>query len=126
MTSVLGYARTCFVGGKYWPDPLPSLVGEVERFHVMLADLSEHLKTGAQLLGGMSPERLLQGPFADAMTHAGQIAMLRRLAANPVAPENFIVADIDPERLGQDQAQPASPDEHWPEAPPGWAPPSRR
>jgi hypothetical protein len=57
------------------------------------------------LLEGMSEERLLQGPFSDAMTHAGQLALLRRLAGAPVPPENFIVAEIEPDRLGPDQAQ---------------------
>jgi hypothetical protein len=126
MTSVLGYARTFFVGGEYRPEPLPSLAAETARFHEMLETLAEHIGSGAALLQGMSPERLLQGPFADAMTHAGQLAMLRRLAGNPVPPENFIVAKIDGERLGQEQAEPVSPDDAWPEAPDGWKPPFRR
>jgi hypothetical protein len=126
MTSVLGYARTFFVGGQYRPEPLPSLPAETERLHEMLEDLSRHLESGTPLLQGMSAERLLQGPFSDAMTHAGQIALLRRLAGEPVAPENFIVAEIDAQRCGSQQAEPASPDETWPEAPEGWTPPSRR
>jgi hypothetical protein len=126
MTSVLGYARTYFVGGRYWPDPLPSLPEEVARFHEILDDLGRHLRGGTPLSQGMSPERLLQGPFADAMTHVGQLAMLRRLAGSPVAPENFIVADIATDRCGPHQADPKSPDESWPEAPEGWIPPSRR
>jgi hypothetical protein len=73
----------------------------------------------------MSTERLLQGPFSDAMTHAGQLAMLRRMAGAPVAPEDFVLADINPERLGPDQAEPASPDAIWHEAPGGWKPPDR-
>ena len=120
MTSVLGYARTHFIGGRYWPDPLDSLDEEIARFHEMLGLLAQHLRNGDQLLDGMSEERLLQGPFSDAMTHAGQLALLRRLAGAPVPPENFIVAEIEPERLGADQAEPVSPDEIWPEAPPGW------
>ena len=117
---------TFFVGGHYRPDPLPSLRAETERFHEMLVDLAQHLEAGTPLLQGMSPERLLQGPFSDAMTHAGQLAILRRLAGGPVAPENFIVADIDAGRCGPEQAEPVSPDETWPEAPAGWTPPSRR
>jgi hypothetical protein len=70
----------------------------------------------------MSEERLLQGPFSDAMTHAGQLALLRRLAGAPVPPENFIVANIESNRLGPDQAAPVSPDKDWPEAPPDWTP----
>jgi len=125
MTSVLGYARTYFVGGRYWPEPLASLDDEIERFHAMLKDLSCCLSTETVLRDGMSEEQLLQGPFSDAMTHAGQLALLRRLAGDPVAPENFIVADIRKNNLGPNQPEPTSPDEVWHEAPPGWSPPSK-
>ena len=122
MASVLGYARTFFVGGKYWPKPLDSFPEEVQRFHEMLGLLAQHLRDGDPFRDGMTEERLLQGPFSDAMTHAGQLALLRRLAGAPVPPENFIVAEIKEERLGPDQAEPVSPDEVWPEAPDGWKP----
>jgi hypothetical protein len=122
MTSVLGYARTHFIGGRYRPEPLESLQDEIDRFHEMLGLLAQHLRNGDPLPEGMSEERLLQGPFSDAMTHAGQLALLRRLAGAPVQPENFIVAAIEPDRLGPDQAKPVSPDQVWPEAPPGWKP----
>ena len=120
MTSVLGYSRTFFIGGQYWPEPLPTFDEEIQRFHAMLGLLAKHIGNGDQLQAGITEERLLQGPFSDAMTHAGQLAMLRRMAGNPVPPENFVVANVNPERLGPDQAEPASPDEHWPEAPPDW------
>lgn len=120
MASVLGYARTYFVGGQYWPEPLDSFEEEIERFHEMLGLLAQHLRNGDALLEGMTEERLLQGPFSDAMTHAGQLALLRRLAGAPVPPENFIVAEIKEERLGRNQAEPVSPDKEWPEAPDGW------
>ena len=122
MTSVLGYSRTYFIGGNYWPDALPALADEVVRFHSMLEDLANHLDQNAPLRDGMTEEQLLQGPFADAMTHAGQLAMLRRFAGSPVAPENFIVADISADKLGQDQSSPNAPDRVWPEAPAGWTP----
>jgi hypothetical protein len=122
MTSVLGYARTYFVGGHYQPDVLPDLASEVERFHTMLEDLAGRLERAEPLLG-ISPEQLLQGPFADAMTHVGQLAMLRRLAGSPVPPENFIVAAIDASRLGLEQPLPVSPDAVWPEAPKDWQTP---
>jgi len=125
MTSVLGFARTFFVGGEYWPDPLPSLEEEIVRFHHMIEDLAAHISGGTPLRG-TSAERLLQGPFSDAMTHAGQLALLRRLAGSPVPPEDFHLAAIDSERLGPDQAEPVSPDEIWHEAPQGWLPPTAR
>jgi hypothetical protein len=114
MTSVLGYARTHFRGGSYRPDRLPTLDEELARFHAMLADLSEHLASG-DAMEGTTPERMLQGPFADAMTHAGQLAMLRRLHGSPIPPEDFIVADIDAGNVGADQPPPVSPDKEWPE-----------
>ena len=122
MTSVLGYARTYFVGGQYRPSPLSTLDDEVVRFHEMVESLSAHIANDDPLAEQTTAERLLQGPLSDAMTHAGQLAMLRRLAGIPVPPENFIVADIDAERLGIDQSSPVSPDKEWPEAPANWSP----
>ncbi len=113
MTSVLGYARTKFRGGSYRAEALVTFGDEVDRFHSMLQDLSDHLTAGDPLLD-TTPERLLQGPFSDAMTHAGQLAMLRRLSGSPVPPENFIVADIGPSNLGTDQPAPESPTESGP------------
>src|SRR5689334_20923368 len=89
MTSVLGYARTFFVGGRYRPDALPDFDAEVARLHEMIADLGTHLDRGTELRE-ITPEQLLHGPLADAMTHVGQLALLRRLAGSPVPPENFI------------------------------------
>jgi hypothetical protein len=116
MTSVLGYARTFFVGGSYRAEPLPDFAAEIGRFHAMLEDLAQHLAAETEL-SGTTEEGLLQGPFADAMTHAGQLAMLRRLAGSPVPPENFIEAAVDPANLGPGQPEPVSPDPAWPEAP---------
>ena len=116
MTSVLGYARTLFTGGKYRPEPLPTFDDEVRRFHEVLADLSGHLE-GVAPLQSITPEQLLQGPLADAMTHAGQLALLRRLSGSPIPPENFVFARISAENLGPDQPPPARPDREWPEAP---------
>ncbi|MFQ5747345.1 MAG: hypothetical protein ACE5HF_09030 [Gemmatimonadota bacterium] len=115
MTSVLGYARTFFEGGEWRPGRLPTFEAEIDRFHDVLASLSEHLASDAPLRG-TTPERLLQGPLADAMTHAGQLAMLRRLSGSPIPPENFILADVDAENVGPDQPPPVAPDEVWYEA----------
>ncbi|HEX7158121.1 MAG TPA: hypothetical protein VF214_03860 [Edaphobacter sp.] len=114
MDSVLGYARTHFVGGSYRPRMYAEFKDSIRDFHSVLEDLAKHLEAGTEFLD-TTPERMLQGPFSDAMTHAGQLAMLRRLAGCPVPPENFIVAKISSENLGPDQPQPASPDKEWPE-----------
>src|SRR5262249_31184025 len=112
---VLGYARTQFIGGTYQAEALSDLGAEVVRFHQMLEALGDHLDRGTPLLD-TTEDRLLQGPLADAMTHAGQLAMLRRLAGSPVPPENFIVAAIDSSNLRPEQPTPVSPDRDWPEA----------
>ena len=110
MTSVLGYARTFFIGGTYYPEPLPTFRDEVKRFHAMLEDLRGHLESGTPC--ELSEEQLLQGPFSDAMTHAGQLAMLRRLHGGlPVRSENFIYAAISHDNLSSDQPDPVAPDE---------------
>ena len=117
MTALMGYVRTYFVGGSYpaKPAPLPTFKAEVARFHEMLEAVGQLLASDAKC--SITTEQLLQGPFADTMTHVGQLAMLRRLADAPVAPENFIYADIRADRLHADQPLPARPDTHWPEAP---------
>ncbi len=112
MASLLGYTRTFFIGGVYRAEPLPDMEAEVERFHALLADVAAHLAAGTPLRE-ITPEQLLQGPFSDAMTHAGQLAMLRRLAGDPVPSENFIFAEVSADRLGSDQPTPAAPSSKW-------------
>lgn len=108
MESVLGYARTFFIGGAYDQEPLADFQAEILRFHSTIEDLAHHLESGTPL-NGITEERLLQGPFSDAMTHAGQLAMLRRLAGSPVPPENFVYADVRPDNLGPGQSLPLRP-----------------
>lgn len=115
MDSVLGYSRTFFIGGSYRPPEL-AFPEAVEHLHAILTDLAHHLEAGTELRG-ITHEVLLQGPFSDAMTHAGQLALLRRLSGSPVAPENFIFAAISPANLGPKQPLPVSPDAEWPEKP---------
>lgn len=115
MAGLMGYVRTFFEGGTYRAEPLPTFQEEVDRFHLVLEAVGGLLDSGAPC--SISTEQLLQGPFADTLTHVGQLAMLRRLADSPVAPENFIYADIRADRLDADQPLPARPDTHWPEAP---------
>jgi hypothetical protein len=116
MDSVLGYSRTFFIGGTYQPPVFPDFASAIEHFHDVVADLAAHLERGTELRG-ITPEILLQGPFSDAMTHAGQLAMLRRLCGSPVPPENFAFADISPHNLSSNQPAPRSPDKVWPEQP---------
>ena len=74
------------------------------RFFASLKSLDDHLTSGAPL--GCSSESIFQGPIADALTHIGQIAMLRRMAGSPVRGENYFLADIGAGRVGPDQSTP--------------------
>jgi len=112
MSGVLGYARTFFEGGEWHPAKLSSFSDEVVRFHEILKSFRKLLQSECPPQA-ISCEQLLQGPMADAMTHVGQLALLRRLYGNPVPPENFVYADISADNVGQNQPRPVSPDEEW-------------
>src|ERR1051325_5382013 len=77
---------------------------EVARFFEGLAALDEFLASREPL--GNTPEKIFQGPIADALTHVGQIAMLRRMAGSPVRGENYFVAEIAAGRVGLEQSAP--------------------
>lgn len=118
MTGVVGYARTFLRGGDFEPPKLAGLDQEIARFHETLEALSRDF-ADPSLTARISDEQFLQGPLADAMTHAGQLAMLRRLHGAPVAPENFIFANVSAANVGAAQSDPAAPDPGWtPEEPP--------
>jgi hypothetical protein len=116
MTSVLGYARTFFIGGTFPQPPITTWERDINNFHELLEDLGKKFDSDAPLLD-TTEEKMLQGPLSDAMTHAGQLAILRRLAGSPVPPENFIKAAIRPDNLSSNQPDPVSPDKKWPEGP---------
>jgi hypothetical protein len=118
MTGVIGYARTMLHGGTFAPPRLATFAGEVTRFHDTLAALHADF-ADPSLDARITDEQFLQGPLSDAMTHAGQLAMLRRLAGSPVASEDFIHARVRTDDVGERQAEPAAPDAWWsPDLPP--------
>lgn len=118
MTGVIGYARTFLRGGEFAPPRLPTLADEIHRFHETLEALSEDL-ADPSLTASLTDAQFLQGPLSDAMTHAGQLALLRRLAGSPVPSENFIHAQVSAENLSAAQPLPAAPDLWWrPDQPP--------
>ena len=77
---------------------------EVERFFAALKDFDDFLASNDSVQAPL--EKLFQGPVADALTHVGQIAILRRLAGSPVKGENYYAAEIETGRVGADQAKP--------------------
>ncbi|MEO8503440.1 MAG: hypothetical protein ABI609_06040 [Acidobacteriota bacterium] len=74
------------------------------RFFACLQEL-DALLTEDQALT-CSAEGLFQGPIADALTHVGQLAFMRRLAGEPVRGESYFRADIATGRVGAEQAAP--------------------
>jgi hypothetical protein len=75
-----------------------------DRFFASLTAFDEYLASSEAL--HVSEEKLFQGPIADALTHVGQIAMLRRMAGAPIRGENYFKADIETGRVGAEQEPP--------------------
>jgi hypothetical protein len=99
------WALTMAKGTPAWNDstPLP-WDKEVQRFFATLKAFDDYLASDQPL---QSPiEKLFQGPVADALTHVGQLAMLRRMAGCKMKGENYFVADITSGHVGPEQAAP--------------------
>ena len=103
MGDLLDWAVGLAKGEHNWHDSPPLDWDQgTERFFAALETFGALLESDLPL--ECSPEKLFQGPIADALTHVGQISMLRRLAGAPVLGENYFVAPIADGRLGLDQA----------------------
>jgi hypothetical protein len=102
---LLDWALSMARGQQQWHDspPLP-WPSEVRRFFGALEALDEYLTSDSPLQ--VPAEKLFQAPISDALTHIGQIAILRRIAGAPVRPENFYVAKIAVGSVGADQPAP--------------------
>lgn len=105
MGDLFDWALSLANGNQKWHNsaPLP-WDQEVERFFAALQAFDARLASDAPL--AESPEKLFQGPVADALTHTGQIAMLRRMAGCKMSGENYHVAEIVAGRVGLAQAAP--------------------
>jgi hypothetical protein len=102
MGDLMEWALRMAQGNREWREvsPLP-LDLESQRFFGSLKGLDDFLASDAPL---QSVERLLQGPIVDAITHAGQLAMLRRQAGAPIRAEAYFISEISLGRVGADQA----------------------
>ncbi|HUE42290.1 MAG TPA: hypothetical protein VMP12_01950 [Candidatus Sulfotelmatobacter sp.] len=103
MGDLFDWALSVARGKQAWKEsqPLP-WDQEVVRFFGSLRKFDEYLASGEPL--HMPAEKLFQGPVADALTHVGQLAMLRRVAGTPIRSENYVIAEIEVGRTGADQA----------------------
>jgi hypothetical protein len=99
------WALSIAQGKQTWRDSTPlAWDDEVARFFATLQRFDAFLASDAPLAD--TPERLFQGPIADALTHVGQIAMLRRVAGAPIKGENYHKAEIIVGRVGAEQSPP--------------------
>ncbi|WP_321475446.1 hypothetical protein [uncultured Paludibaculum sp.] len=105
MGDLLDWAYAMASGVPSWHNSKPlAWPREMERFFAALKKFDDYLASGAPLHA--TEERLFQGPVADALTHTGQIAMLRRLAGRPMKGENYFKAHIQVGVVGVDQPAP--------------------
>jgi len=105
MGDLFDWALSIAAGKQTWHDskPLP-WKQEVERFFAALKKFDDFLASSEPLHD--PAEKLFQGPIADALTHVGQIAMLRRMAGAAMRGQNYHQAEIKAGRVGAEQAAP--------------------
>jgi hypothetical protein len=94
---LMDWAVELAAGRHTWHDSAPQAWdADVARVFAAMKRLDDAL---AQAPAGAALERIFQGPVADALTHVGQIAMLRRMAGAPIRGENYFKADIAAGRI---------------------------
>ena len=102
---LLEWALSIAKGAEAWNNSKPLPWDQaVARFHGALENFDKYLASDAELSD--TCERLFQGPIADALTHVGQITILRRIAGAPIKGENYSRAKIEAGRVGAEQATP--------------------
>jgi hypothetical protein len=102
---LLDWALTVADNAPRWHDSTPlAWDREVARFFEAMARLDERFTSG--LIDQKTADGLFQAPIADALTHIGQISLLRRLAGSPVRGESYLRAVIVTGKVGPEQAAP--------------------
>jgi hypothetical protein len=105
MGDLFEWALSCVQGQERWGDSKPKpWREETARFFAALEAFDAYLASDNPLHA--PAEKLFQAPIADALTHIGQIALLRRLAGTPVRAENYYVAKIAAGSVGAQQPDP--------------------
>ncbi len=108
MGDLFDWAASLAAGKPEWRTAAPlSWEREVERFFAALARVDAELAKGGPI--DVPLERLFQGPVADALTHSGQLSMLRRAAGSPMIGENYFKADTAMGRITKDLPPPTAP-----------------
>ncbi|HEX7614444.1 MAG TPA: hypothetical protein VF554_04100 [Thermoanaerobaculia bacterium] len=105
MGDLFDWALTMADGEAVWKDAVPlPWNGEVARFFTVLERFDARLQAGRPLANPAT--KIFAGPVADALTHTGQIAMMRRMAGAKIRGESYFRAEIVTGRVGLEQAPP--------------------
>lgn len=107
MGDLLDWSLTLMSGGSKWTSATPqNWQPECVRFFAALKKFDDALASGQPIQ--LELARIFQGPVSDALTHTGQLTMLRRLHGAPMKGESYTRADIVIGRVGFEQT-PADP-----------------
>lgn len=106
MGDLMDWALSIAKGKQEWHDSTPqSWSQDGERFHKALKAFDDYLASSEPLAA--PAEKIFQGGIADALTHTGQINILRRMAGCPIRSENYFRAEIVSGRVGAEQTPPS-------------------
>jgi hypothetical protein len=105
MGDLFDWAISMAKGQEIWRSSPPlEWDREVARFYVSVKEFDMYLASSPTVACPL--ERLFQGPIADAISHVGQLAMLRHLFGSPIKGENYFKADIGIGQVGPNQPAP--------------------
>ena len=105
MCDLIDWALALAEADGRWRDaPATTWSEDCDRFFGALENFDRCLASNASLRS--SAADLFQGPVADALTHTGQLTMMRRLAGAPIRGEDYAKAEISAGRVGRSHAAP--------------------
>ena len=105
MGDLMDWALSMATGKQKWNDSDPmSWDQEITRFFESIQRIDDYLASDLPI--NWDPGRMFQGGIADALTHTGQLAMLRRLSGHKMKSENYSRADVQVGKVGLDQTPP--------------------
>lgn len=98
------WALSMAIGKTVWNNAKPlSWEKESERFFACVKTFDDYLASAETIAEPL--EKLFQGPVADALTHVGQINLLRRMFDAPIRGENYFKAEIETGKVGAEQSE---------------------
>jgi hypothetical protein len=87
---------------KWTAGASPDWTSACDRFFQGLRAFDASL--AATTFEGHAPGVIFQGPIADALTHVGQLTLMRGAMSAPIRPESYARAEISIGRVGREQS----------------------